>query len=443
MRYFILFSFSLLCCLFSCSSSSEIKEKEDDVKQEEDVLASVSLSDKSGKQIEILAWDGIRSDATPEMYKDMADAGFTSNKARDISNPYMSKFDPKELFTALDNAAAVNIKQMVAVTWLEKLNPEDLKKLINHPALDGYFVEDEPLNYERIDYLKEWVDRVKKIDDSHYFYINLAPCDCRGANWAPELIGCTGEEVSPCERFTKAFVDEVDVPMVSFDRYTVNIDAKTNQRKLMPGWYYTMEIMARQAKRSGRPLWAFALSSEHRVNEIYYPIPTINDLRLQVYSDLAYGAQCIQYFTYVHIDDASFGLAPLAADGTKTETYYKLKEINKEIIALSPVFLNSKNIWVAHTGVVPDGCVELDYSKLPSVFDSLEITGGNGALVSLIEKGNDNFLVVVNHDINGVVNVKAKGSKLYRVNKEGNPVLLGEQAQKLVPGDAVIYFWKK
>lgn len=42
------------------------------------------------------------------------------------------------------------------------------------------------------------------------------------------------------------------------------------------------------------PFWAFALALSHKLdNTHFYRIPTLAELRLQVFSNLAYGAQAI------------------------------------------------------------------------------------------------------------------------------------------------------
>lgn len=424
-----------------CSSSSDIGSLE--VFAEDEIIAqNIQLADKSGNKIPIIAWGGINRHSSINMYKDMADAGFTINYSYDLGAKPTTENIP-HLFTALDRANEANMKQMVGAMWLEFLNEQDLARLKTHPALAGYFVRDEPTTYQWLDSLSRWVNRIQQIDNEHFSYINLAGCDCRGSNWAPEIVGCTDIEPSPCANFVKTYVDNINTPMLSVDRYTVNIDAATQQRRLMPGWYYTLELMSREARRTNKDLWAFALSTAHSVSGITYPIPTVNDLRLQVYSNLAYGMQTLQYFTYVPSTTAGYGQAPLAADGSKTSTWYLLQEMNREFQYLAPVFLGSKVNWVAHTGEIPDGCVELDKSKLPNVFKSLEIAEGTGALVSSIKKGEDNFLVVVNHGINENIKVKAVGNgNLYRLNRQAIPVELGNSAQLLTPGDITVFFWK-
>jgi hypothetical protein len=437
----------IIICVLSLSffngSSSNGKNVEKKTEEKEIPAKKIQLSDQSGDKIPILAWGGIDRHSSVRMYKDMAEAGFTINLGLDLTAT-PTKENIHSLFAALDRANEADIKQMVGASWLDFLSGEDLTRLTSHPALAGYYFMDEPVTYEWLDSLDRWVDRVRKIDDKHFGYINLAGADCRGSNWAPELIGCTGEEPSPYTRFVKRYA-EIDIPMISVDRYPVVVDTVTQQRKLFPGWYYTLERTSSEARRTGKDLWAFALSTQLFLpNGIIYPIPTVDDLRLQMYSNLAYGAQVLQYYTYVPSgNSAVWGQPPLTSEGLKTSTWYLLQEMNREFQALAPVFLRAKVNWIAHTGEIPDGCVELDKSKLPSIFKSLEITEGNGALVSYIEKGEDNFLVVVNHDIVGDIKVKATGNgNLYRLNREAAPVELGNNPRLLTPGDICVFFWK-
>ena len=81
--------------------------------------------------------------------------------------------------------------------------------------------------------------------------------------------------------------------MVSFDHYPVISDGK-GPASLRGEWYENLEIVSAAARKAGKPMWAFALSVPHSS----YPAPTPAHLRLQVFSNLAYGAQVIQYFTY-------------------------------------------------------------------------------------------------------------------------------------------------
>jgi hypothetical protein len=410
----------------------------------------IRLSDTSGEQIPVLGWHGIDGNSSPERYRDMKDAGFTINFATDLVWDLKTVFEQgtERFFSSLDVSAAHKLKTLVGDAVFDYLSAEEINRMKAHPALYGYYVKDEPRYASEFSELKSRILKVQSFDNTHPCYVNLAGCQyCEDSipnKWAPELsCGPTFEEPSPCVNFIRTFIKEVPVPMLSFDMYPIWLNTDVNQRELQLRWYYTLELMSAEAKKANKPLWAFTLSTAHKNFHYPYPLPTLNDLRLQTYSDLAYGAQCIQYFTYEYINSNGWE-APLASDGTKTAIYDTVKAMNEEIKALSPVFLNAKMIWVAHTGEIPVGCTELDKSNLPKVFNRLEIKGGKGALVSLMEKGDDNFLVIVNHDINEDITVQAKGAKtLRRVEKDGSIVKVDGKVQSLTPGDVFVYFWKK
>jgi hypothetical protein len=419
------------------------------VTEEPELLSSDRLSDTSGRQIDILGWHGIRAGSAATIHQDMADAGFTVNMAIDLIGDLQSVFanGTERFFSLMDATAAANMKTMVSDGVFNYLSGTDIDRLKSHPGLFGYYLLDEPRYQSEFPDLTARVNKVQAIDSVHPCYINLAPClycaDATPNGWAPELsCGPAFPEPSPCVQFVQKFIRDVPVPILSFDMYPIWQNTVTLKRELQVRWYYTLEVMLSEARKTGKPLWAFALSTAHKNFEFPYPLPTRNDIRLQVYSDLAYGAQCIQYFTYSHVATDGWQ-APTGPNGEKQETWYIIKEVNEEIKVLSPVFLNATVEWTAHTGEIPAGCTELDVSKLPSVFRSLNIAGGKGALVSLMEKGNDNFLVIVNHDINEDITVQASGMPaLRRVKKDGSVVIADSRIHAITPGDVLIYFWK-
>ena len=79
----------IIICVLSLSffngSSSNGKNVEKKTEEKEIPAKKIQLSDQSGDKIPILAWGGINCSGTVDMYKDMADAGFTINYADDLS----------------------------------------------------------------------------------------------------------------------------------------------------------------------------------------------------------------------------------------------------------------------------------------------------------------------------------------------------------------------
>ena len=86
-----------------------------------------------------------------------------------------------------------------------------------------------------------------------------------------------------------------------------------------------------------------------------------------MFSDLAYGAQGLQYFTYwtpVNSEGFDYEFGPIGLDGRRTVAYDLVRQVNGEIKALSGVFAGAKVKWVRHTGkTIPRGTQRL--TKLP------------------------------------------------------------------------------
>jgi len=195
--------------------------------------------------------------------------------------------------------------------------------------------------------------------------------------------------------------------------------------------------------KSGLPFWAFALAIAHTP----YPIPTIAELRLQMFSNLAYGAQTLQYFTYWHPGDDTpwdFHDSPINLDGSRTIVYDRIKSVNQEIHSLSGVFLGAELVSVWHTGSqIPDGTRPLD--KLPGHVDVLE-TGDGGAIVSLLKKEEKYFLIIVNRDFQEPMMLTIKtDDTVKKVSKNGTVASFNTTSEKMdiEPGDMAIYTWEE
>lgn len=370
----------------------------------------------SGRQIPILAWYGIPADeTTPERYRELKESGITCNFSSFPDTVAMSK--------ALDIAWEAGISMIVSCPEL-KTDPErTVKRFMKHPAVAGYMLRDEPGRADFPD-LGSWAKRIRAVDDGHFCYLNLFP------NYANEQQLGT----KTYQEHVDLFIKEVPIQLLSFDHYPVIGDS------LRPEWYENLEIFSDAARKAGKPFWAFALSVAHGP----YPIATIPQLRLQVYSDLAYGAQGIQYFTYwTPLDTVwKFNNAPLTPEGKRTEVYDRIKQVNSEIRNLSRVFLDARVVSVAHTGAsIPAGTKRL--MNLPQPIRIFK-TEGTGAVVSVLENGANAYLVVVNRDfMNPMKLTIGCDANVMRILKDGSEVPASAYAGTIVidPGDVAIYRW--
>lgn len=361
-------------------------------------------------------WQATGAETTLSRFKELKEAGVTCDF---IYFPDLATTEK-----GLKTAAAAGIKMVVYCPELKTDTKNAIQKIRGYPALAGYFLSDEP-SRGAFPELGEWAKKIHALDDRHFCYINLLP------NYANEAqLGAPSYQA-----YVAAFIKEVPVPFLSFDHYPVIGDS------LRWNWYQNLEIVSEEARSAQKPFWAFALTLSHGP----YPIPTLAELRLQVFSDLAYGAQGIQYFRYWTPQNTEwdFHHGPISGDHKRTEVYDRLKQVNNEIVHLSSVFLGASVISVAHTGdTLPFGTRRL--TNLPAPIKALQ-TKGTGALVSVLKNGKEDFLVVVNRDFKKPMTLILRCDPMVqKVLKDGSrvPASAYDSTLEIDPGDAAIYSWK-
>lgn len=378
----------------------------------------------------ILAWVGVpEEETTVERFNELKESGININFS------WYSNIEAVE--KALDIARKTGIKLLPSCPELKSHPEETAKRLMKHPALFGYHLRDEP-SAEDFPELGTWVKRIASVDKKHPAYINLFPnyastAQLFGKDFQPE----PGKDVF--EQHVEQFLKEVPVPFISFDHYPVI--ENNGIRTLRPQWYKNLESITKLAQKNNLPFWAFALTVAHTP----YPIPTVEEIRLQQYSNLAYGAQALQYFTYWTPGVNSswdFHHAPIGLDGKRTEVYDRIKLVNREIQGFAGVFLGAKLVSVSHTGKqIPAGTRRLD--KLPDPVKLLE-TGDAGAIVSVLEKDRRRFLVIVNRDFQNPMKLTIMTNPgVQRVLKDGMlvPANAYTGTLEIDPGDMLVYTW--
>ena len=377
----------------------------------------------TGKEFPILAWYSIVGDEnlTPERYKELRNAGF---------NISFSHFGTAEdVAKGLKASRNTGVKLMVTCGELEKQTEETVNRFKNDKMVAGWFLRDEPVA-SGFPELRAFRDRVYKADPNHIVYLNLLPSIV-----SPKDLG-----TKTYEEYVQRFVDEVNLSQISYDFYPVIQEGE--KVILRPQFYDNLENVRRVGLRVGQPFWAFCLSTAHDP----YPIPTDTHLRIEAFSALAYGAQCIQYFTYWTPGTTvwNFHNAPIDDQGKRTHVYYMVKNLNREIQNLAWVFLGAKSLDVSHTGEnIPEGTKRL--ATLPSKIHSVE-ADGQGVLVSHFANGRNHFLMILNRDIDQAQNVTIRMEKgLKRVLPTGKTVKVasgGVQTVNLAAGNYILYQWK-
>ena len=366
-------------------------------------------------RIPILAWYSIPPGqfATQERYEELRDAGFT------LSFSHIYSYE--DAVKALDLCAKVGLKSIFMCPELEKEPEAIARKVKNHPGLGGYFLRDEPGN-DALDALGDWARRIQSVDDVHPCYLNLLPEHAFSREGYIEHL--------------RLFIEKVPLPQLSYDHYPIR---QTEQGvRLNPVFFDNLELVSKAGRDAGKPFWAFALSTAHTP----YPIPTMGHLRLQMYANLCYGAQCLQYFTYWNpgTETWNFHEAPIKQDGQRSPVYELVRQLNAEIQKRAFVFLGSKVEGVYHMGEdIPQGTTRL--TQLPPHFKKLD-SGGKGALVSLLSNGSHRYVVVQNTSPSDPIDMQ--------IETDGQVMLIRRDASReraskygplfvLEPGDVLIF----
>lgn len=271
----------------------------------------------------------------------------------------------------------------------------------------GYYLQDEP-SVPEIQERQKDIERLRSIDMTHVFYINLYPC--YQESW---IEPATKAKTYP--EYLKA-ASATSCEQLSFDFYPITTAG------IRPTWYHNLEMVHQESLSTGKPFWGFVLSVPHDVPntaDTYYPTPTMGSLRLQVYSNLAYGAQAIQYFTYWTPNPTNYQYhdAPIGLDGKKTKTYDLVQKMNDELRQVAKLFYGAQITSIHHLGTIPQGTTR--QTEMPVNLRSLKIVGRQGAIISQFEKDGHRYLGVVNksHEKNLTVRIRVRNSTPRHITK--------------------------
>ena len=375
--------------------------------------STVNIVTYDVQTIPIVAWYGLPVPSV-ERFQEMRDAGFTHQA--------MAYYTLDATRIALDCAMEAGIKLFVNKSGtLEQFIPQ----VKDYLALEGYFLQDEP-SASDFDSLADQVQTVQSLDPNHSWYIDLLPT----------YASLSKLGTSSYQDYVDTFLNTVPVETLSFNHYPIRTSG------IRSDFYENLEIISAAARDAGIPFWAFANSVAHSD----YPVATLTHLRFQMFSNLAYGAQGVQYFTYwqpVDYDSYVFHDSPIDINGEQTDTYTVVQDMNEEIKGLSKVFLGATVQSVGHTGSRPTGTTAYADS---APINSLTTSGSDGAVVSRLTNGDNDYLVVVNRDIDSTMtlNIGLNTSKTFtRVAKDGSETAIsgGTVTYTVAPADIVVLKW--
>ena len=277
----------------------------------------------------------------------------------------------------------------------------------NHPALAAYQIADEP-SVLQIPQLKYEKEAIEAMDPDHPIYINLHP------GHAADAMSLYGTETYA--EYVERYVTDCNLEFITFDQYPVFTG------RIDPTWYMTLQVISSTARKHNIPFWAFTCCCREWNRED----PTLENIRLQCNTNLAFGAQVNQFFVYRSTSGTD--LAPLQTwewrNGSKvgvvkyTEAYDYCKAYNAEMHSRGWVFSGCNVRKIRASGEFDTAVESLSILDLPPQLKSLYTS--RMALVSFIENKGNEYVVVVNSLWNSTQTVKVEVNEMiYSIDHDG------------------------
>jgi len=195
----------------------------------------------------------------------------------------------------------------------------------------GVLIWDEPARRD-IPEVAQVIDWVKQTYPEQLVYSNADPGN-------PEQ---TDDRPYSYDNYLRDLVDAgVDVLMI--DIYPFRPDGVFQQN-----YWERIGAVRRVARAANIPYWAFIQAFEARNN---WRKPSESDLRMQVFSSLAYGFTGIAYFMFDHAYDGALLYSEdeeSGLGGVPTPLYYDVKRLNTELSNIGPClrYLTSTGVWI-------------------------------------------------------------------------------------------------
>ena len=380
-----------------------------------------SAADTAKSEMPIIAFFGVPDwQTSEEHFRKFSECGFTVSL-----NPYSSL---QSLTKACRIADQYGVKVLGRCPEMFSSPQSTASKLREEAGFFGYYLQDEPSVPEMQERQLD-IQKLRLADSTHTFYINLFPC--YNHDWI--------EPATKAKDYPEYLrtLTATSCQQISFDFYPITT------KGIRPTWYHNLEMVRQESLTSGKPFWGFVLSVPHNVPstaDTYYPTPTIASLRLQVYSNLVYGAQAIQYFTYWTATSETYKYhdAPVDTEGRKTKTWALVQQMNRELKTIAKLFYGARVLSVHHLGVVPEGTTRQE--KMPVNIRSLKIVGKQGAIISQIEKNGHRYLAIVNksHEESLTVRLRYLNSKPRQLTKQLKAVAV-KSTYTVTPGDLLLF----
>ena len=402
----------------------------DDNGNSEDSLVQVFVRKPYGNVaspvIDVHAYFGF-SDAlaTPENFQKLVEAGVTMLTVEGDWEPWLDWRKHCRLAEEYGIKVILFISGSAGNYSSDPANDKTLEnkvlEAIQYPAVAAFQIADEPSTVQayRLAIAKQ---RIEELAPGYPVYINLHP----------STVSQDGMGALTYESYVEYYTRICNFTFITFDQYPLW------KWGIEDAWYTSLNVVYKIAHKYGIPFWAFIQSCREysRID------PTLETIRLQGNVNLAYGAQCNQYFVWKSTSGTDY--APIMDDGTYKPVYDDCKEYDRELHNREFVFARSDVYKVRHYGndyYMHGACLTKD--DLPEAIE--DITPGNSALITFVGNSGNEYIVICNKTYLEKLPVEVTFTRnVYTIDREGEftEQQPGKVSFTIDEGDMLIIKWK-
>lgn len=344
---------------------------------------------------------------------------------------------------------AMIIDHRVTAAVFDPLHREELLRAVVNdytdcPALHSYYVVDEPHSRDFAS-LGEVLAILRRLDPAREGYINLFP------NYASDAqLGNTDYR-----EHLEQYLQIVRPDFLSYDHYHLMQEKVSTDLELedarqnailhdsyrqidRPGFFDNLELVRTAANAADIPFMLIVLLTEHGPYRNLHE----GEIRYEVYQALAYGSARISYFTYwtpPHDDIWHWKNGMITADGEKTQHYYDVQKINRELQTLGRALGGARSRAVWHIGSEPDTLI----TPWQDGHAGIAALQADRLTISAFDNG---MLLLANKDFSApqtITLTPTDGKTFYRCDPFGGvweplPLTDGVLTLTLSPGDAAL-----
>lgn len=273
------------------------------------------------EQFPIIAWWGPPGSARREDFQAYKEAGF---------NLYLLNPDANYA-AAMEHLRTAGLKAMVSRSlqgFGAAGDPVEFDDPKNADVIVGWLTHDEPSGTAAVAQAITAVNMLMRQDPTKRSLFNMLPPAAQGDPPAKAVIDAAVAN---------------GLPILSYDQYYIF----ANDTDAAGPAYEALDLYRKASLEHHVPFWAFALSIRH----FDYRRASESDLRWMQFTNLAYGAKGLWYFTYWAPTewerwDTRAIVDP--KDGSKTELYGYAKAINDDVQSMGDTLLKLTNLDVFH-----------------------------------------------------------------------------------------------